>query len=107
MKDDKVSISVIRERKYSQLLKKQVTYVTLLIGNNRYDLNCFTDSGSWIKDMRISKDGSKLTIFVDFFWFLHNTGNKNHPGIFQSIFQAMEENNVINPFTEIVFKDKK
>lgn len=42
---------------------------TLILNGMFYELNYFTNGSPWIKAMKISKDGTKLTIYIDVDWF--------------------------------------
>lgn len=93
-------IEIIAQRKYSKVLKKQTTYRYLKLGEQLYDINSLTDSGSWISKMYYNTNKDRLTITIDKDWW---SSEGNRSGILRILAEMCAEHHVPFP-SEVIIK---
>ncbi len=76
----------------------------VIINGECCDLNYFTDSGNWIKAMKISKDGKKLTVFIDIEWYAESESHYSKDSVICKMKQRCDKDGIEFPFTEVTFK---
>jgi hypothetical protein len=72
----------------------------LIIGDQIYSLNFFSDSSSWIKQMKITKKGTCLVITIEKNWY--NTQPSGD--IIAKLCEECQKAHVEWPFKEVLFK---
>lgn len=93
-----MSVEIIKNKTWS---KDHYFYsIDLKIGEEVYDPNFFTDSGSSLKNMKISKDGTKLTIIIASSWY----DTIQYHDMIAILKGEFKKNGVVFPFKEITFK---